>query len=277
MILDDSPSNGTGEPPVKEIIDLVDKPHSSRCLNSACNGTSTDFFRAPDFCLSYYRVKRSKNHREEICEDCYSKSVQDFDKLSTTLKEGELILSVDYPIINETLQIEDSDEEEDTGDDLTDYISKENYDFICQNIDDVLQETMEQLKVESHFEKEAEYLKKECSKVEGLYVSFYQLDGYYLFFPEDYTDLTKKVKDIRQVLDGIQLNLYNQFRPDFRSLKGLSITDDHTQSPNTIIKVGKDKKQLPEVKNSFTKHVSFRCNTGKSKKECPHPQTRVLR
>lgn len=60
-------------------------------------------------------------------------------------------------------------------------------------------------------------------------------------FVVDYTDLTEKVKDIRKVLDGIQLNLYNQFRPDFCSLKGLSIIDDHSQSPNTIIKLGKCK------------------------------------
>lgn len=172
VVLDTPAANNTWELPIKEIIDLVDKPHNSRCLNPACNGMSSEFFPAPDFCLSYYRVKRSKNHKEEICEDCYSKSVQDFDKLSTTLKAGEMILSVDYPVINETLQIEDSDEEEDNENCLADYISHENFNFICENIDQVLQETLEQLKVENHFEKETEYLKKECAKVEGIYKTF---------------------------------------------------------------------------------------------------------
>lgn len=173
MILDVSTTNNSQHPPVNEIIDLVEKIHSSRCLNPACDGTSVDFLPSPDFCLSYYRVKRSKNHKEEICEECYFKSVEDFDKLSTTLKEGQMILSVDYPVINETLQIEDSDEEEDSENDSGDYISRENYDFICQNIDDVLQETLEKLKVENHFQKEAEYLKKECVKVEGTYERFF--------------------------------------------------------------------------------------------------------
>ncbi|KAJ8953721.1 hypothetical protein NQ314_007331 [Rhamnusium bicolor] len=225
---DDEPMKGASrnkdgsisEPPVKEIIDLVDKPHSSRCLNSSCKVTSTDFIAAPDFCLSYYRVKRSKNRKEEICTDCYSQSVIDFDKLSTTLKEGSLILSVDYPIINETLQIEDSDEEEEDKDNEIEYIDKENFDFISENIDDILQKTLEELKVENHYKLETEFLRKECKKVD-----------------EDYTVLSQKVKEIRSVLDGIQLNLYNQFRPDFRSLKGLTIIDDFNQSSATIIKV----------------------------------------
>ncbi|KAJ8956238.1 hypothetical protein NQ318_014969 [Aromia moschata] len=37
------------EPPIKEIIDLVEKPHSSRCVNSACKGDSNEFFSAADF------------------------------------------------------------------------------------------------------------------------------------------------------------------------------------------------------------------------------------
>lgn len=47
--------------------------------------------------------------------------------------------------------------------------------------------------------------------------------------------LTKAVKEIRRGLDEHQLNLYNYFRPDIRSLKGLSIIDDSNQ---TIVKVG---------------------------------------
>ncbi|KAG5879505.1 hypothetical protein JTB14_004730 [Gonioctena quinquepunctata] len=118
------------DPTVKDIIDLVEKPHSSRCLNSACEGMNSEFILAPDFCLSYYRVKRSKSYKEEICGDCYSKSLEDYDKLSTVLKSGNLILSIDYPIINETLQIEDSDEEDEEKEEEMEYIDEENFDFI---------------------------------------------------------------------------------------------------------------------------------------------------
>ncbi|KAJ8917329.1 hypothetical protein NQ315_002351 [Exocentrus adspersus] len=231
--------NSTEDHPVKEIIDLVDKPHSSRCLNSSCGGMNSHYFSAPDFCLSYYRVKRSKNHEEEICKDCYDKSVQDFDELSTALKQGELILRVNYPLINETLQIEDSDEEEDNGEDMSEYIDQENFDFIAQNIDNILLETLDTLKVESHYTKESDYLHTECKKVE-----------------EDYTELNQKVKDIRKALDGIQLNLYNQFRPDYRSLKGLTIMDDHTMSPNTVIKYDPTQ-ESPRKSSRAHKPVSY--------------------
>lgn len=56
----------------------------------------------------------------------------------------------------------------------------------------------------------------------------------YLFLVES-ESLTKAVKEIRRGLDEHQLNLYNYFRPDIRSLKGLSIIDDSNQ---TIVKVG---------------------------------------
>lgn len=73
---------------------MVDKPHNARCLNPSCEAKSDLCFPAADFCLSYYRVKRSKNHKEEICEDCYKRAVLDFDKLGTSLKIGQTILEV---------------------------------------------------------------------------------------------------------------------------------------------------------------------------------------
>lgn len=206
---------------IEDIIDLVEKPNSVRCLNSACDGSNTEFLLAPDFCLSYYRVKRSKSYKEEICQVCYDKSVEDFDKLTTSLRSGKLILECDYPIINETLQIEDSDEEEEEDAEEKDmqYLDKENFDFISQNIDQVIQETLSKFKIEEHYKLETDFLKKESKKVEG-----------------EYADLTNGVSEIRKVLDKIQIDLYNQFRPDFRTLKGLSIIDDHSMSPNIIVK-----------------------------------------
>lgn len=79
---------------------MVEKPHNSRCLNPSCEGKSDNCLPAPDFSLSYYRVKRSKSYKEEICEDCYLKSVADFDKLGTSLKLGEEILKVNNLPIN---------------------------------------------------------------------------------------------------------------------------------------------------------------------------------
>ncbi|CAH1979497.1 unnamed protein product [Acanthoscelides obtectus] len=222
---------------VKDVIDLVDKPHS-RCLNSSCPGNSTIMIAAADFCLSYYRVKRSNNHKEEICEDCYNKAVEDFDRLSLKLKSGGLLLTEKYPIINETLQIDDSDEEDSDNEGSMEYIDQENFEFIAKNFDQIFDETLEKFKLEKQYQLEAEYLKEENKKVE-----------------EKCTELTNDVKNIRTMLDGIQLNLYNYFRPDFCNLKGLTIVDDCSLSANMFIK--SDSEPARKSTRSQNKPISY--------------------
>lgn len=77
-----------------------------------------------------------------------------------------MLFGVDFPIINETLQIDDSDEE-DGNDGEMEYISDENFKFISENIDSILTETMEKYDLKSHMEKEREYLKMQAQKVDG--------------------------------------------------------------------------------------------------------------
>lgn len=82
------------KPSVPEIIDLIEKPHNSRCLNPSCDGKSDSFFFAPDFILSFYRVKRSKSHKEEVCNNCYQVGVKTYDELCTSVLGGQMMLQV---------------------------------------------------------------------------------------------------------------------------------------------------------------------------------------
>ncbi|XP_050301921.1 histone-lysine N-methyltransferase eggless-like isoform X2 [Anthonomus grandis grandis] len=206
--------------PVKDIIDLVDKPkNSNRCINTNCMGNSLKFIYAPDFCLSYFRVKRSYGNREEICMDCYELSVIDNDKLAESLIKGNLLFEVDFPIINETLQIDDSDEEDEDENQLEEFIPLSNLDFIADNIDSVLEETIEKLGLKNHLEKERKYLKDVADKV-----------------AQSSEELVKEVNEIRLSLDTIQLDLYSHFRPEFRNLKGIMILDDYSLSPTLQIR-----------------------------------------
>nr|CAH7718794.1 unnamed protein product [Callosobruchus chinensis] len=204
---------------VKDVIDLIEKPHNT-CLNSNCPGESRKMIAAPDLCLSYYRVKRTSNHKEEICEDCYTKSVEDFDRLCSKLVNGELILAESYPIINETLQIDDSDEEESSNEDGIDFLSQENFEYVSKYIDDIVDETLEKCNVLKQYPLEAEYLKKENTEIGARCL-----------------DLSKESKKIRTSLDGIQLDLYSYFRPDYCNLKVLTIVDDCTISSTMITKI----------------------------------------
>ncbi|CAH0548832.1 unnamed protein product [Brassicogethes aeneus] len=201
-----------------QTIDLI--PHSSRCLNTVCESTCGEYVRAPNFCLSYFRVKQSKSHKEEICKDCYDQSILAYDKLANNLQNGELILNVDLPIINETLQIEDSDEDEGEEDDKLEYLDEENFDFIKNNIDDIIAETLKKYEAENHMTRGQKKLEEASQKTD-----------------EDISELSTTVKDVRAQLDKIQLDLYNQFRPDLRELKALSIIDDSSSSVGTIVRV----------------------------------------
>lgn len=81
---------------VSEVIDLVDKPHNTRCLNPSCDGKSDYCFAAPDFILTHYRVKRSKSFKEEICDHCYKIAVKVYDDLCTAVFNGDLMLKVNF-------------------------------------------------------------------------------------------------------------------------------------------------------------------------------------
>lgn len=59
------------------------------------------------------------------------------------------------------------------------------------------------------------------------------------FVVDEREELTSKVKEIRNKLDFIQLDLYNYFGSDCRALKGLNIIDDSSLASHTIIRVGK--------------------------------------
>lgn len=57
-------------------------------------------------------------------------------------------------------------------------------------------------------------------------------------FVEDCEELNSKVKEIRNVLDQIQLDLYSHFRPELRQLKGIVILDDYSLSQTLQIRPG---------------------------------------
>jgi hypothetical protein len=94
-----------------EIIDLVQKSVNSKCINYACmNGQ--ELMVAPNFCLSYFRVKNSGNGKKEVCTECYDMAVREYDMLATELQAGNILCNVKVPIRNDTVEIDDSDEEE---------------------------------------------------------------------------------------------------------------------------------------------------------------------
>ncbi|KAF7266514.1 hypothetical protein GWI33_020195 [Rhynchophorus ferrugineus] len=114
--------------PVKEVIDLVEKCRSNKCINMS----------------SHFRFKKSSNNQEEICIDCFNQAVTGKDKIATNLINGQLLFNVDFPIINETLQVDDCHEETENLKEMEyTYISHENFKFINNNIEDLLIETID--------------------------------------------------------------------------------------------------------------------------------------
>lgn len=178
-----------------------------------------------------FRVKKSSSHKAEICMACYWRAVEDNDKLATSLQAGQLLFEVDFPIINETLQIDDSDEEEQEGDGVEDGVSAENFEFITRNIEQVLLETMAKLDMGAHLERERAYLRARALQVES-----------------DCAELSEGVKEVRSTLDRIQIELYNEFRPEIRAQKGVMILDDFSLSPT--LQIRPENVAQPELKRA---------------------------
>lgn len=78
---------------------------------------------------------------------------------------------MNYPIINETLQIEDSDEEEEDNKEKMEYIDEKNFEFIKENIDNVIMDTLKKFNIDKRLQSETEYLKSLTDKVEGIYMN----------------------------------------------------------------------------------------------------------
>lgn len=62
-------------------------------------------------------------------------------------------------MINETLQIEDSDEEDDKENEKVTYIEEENLDIIEKELPDILNECLKMTNFENRLKKESDYLK----------------------------------------------------------------------------------------------------------------------
>ncbi|XP_049824476.1 histone-lysine N-methyltransferase eggless isoform X2 [Aethina tumida] len=219
VVLDDDEEEGAKQlTPINNnetIIDLIQE--TRRCINSSCEGKTKDYIIAPDFCLIYYKVKPSKNIVEEICHDCYTQAVIAYDKLAMNAAEGKCVLSVNLPLINETLQIDDSDEEDGNINDLVEYIDEESAQFIKDNLDLVIDEALNKYDIESLAHREVEFVEDSTLNIEN-----------------QISEISFKVKDLRQSFDTIQIDLYKKFSPNGRELKGLTIIDDFSCSSGTI-------------------------------------------
>ncbi|XP_060533636.1 histone-lysine N-methyltransferase eggless isoform X2 [Cylas formicarius] len=121
------------------------------------------------------------------------------------------MIMINWPLLSQ--KIDDSDEEDNPNSEM-EYMSDENFKFISDNIENILLETIDKFDVKNQIDKERAFLTQRAKQVEA-----------------DCEELETKVKDVRTCLDKIQIDLYNQFRPDLRMLKGISIMDDYTVSP----------------------------------------------
>ncbi|XP_044762836.1 histone-lysine N-methyltransferase eggless isoform X2 [Coccinella septempunctata] len=210
---DKTHTNGT----VEDIIDLVPKNIGGDCINYSCKG-GKELIVAPVFCLSYYRVKSSNKMEKKVCLDCYKTAVRMYDSLVTEMKTGKLLFDVDVPILNDMVEIEDSDEEETAVKKDEDYLDEDNFKFIEKNIDDVLHRVMAKFNLKDRIKKEEDSLKKRFAKTQ-----------------EDCKQLRENLQLMRKEVDKIQIDFYNDFRPEIRdSPMATIIIDDFMLSNDAI-------------------------------------------
>ncbi|RZC42438.1 Pre-SET, SET, and/or MBD domain containing protein [Asbolus verrucosus] len=221
-----------------EIIDLVQKSVNSKCINYACK-SGKELMIAPNLCLSYYRVKNSGSGKKEICTECYDLAIREYDMLATELKAGNVLCNVKVPIRNDTVEIDDSDEEEQES--RIPVMDENNFKFVEDNFEKILSETMAKLNFEAHTEKEVDHLKLKNNKIN-----------------DSITELQAMIKQTRTSLDNIQINLYNEFRTETIETSVISIIDDHYTSVIPIVKTESLKTpQQRKSQRNVAKRVSY--------------------
>lgn len=202
-----------------EIIDLVEeKTVSSKCINYSC-ASGKDLMIAPNMCMSYYRVKNPGNGKKEVCAECFNLALKDYDSLATELLQGNILGKVKVAVRNDTVEIDDSDEED--VESRIPEMDKEDIALVEQNFEKILVETMKQLNFMAQVNKETAYLKEQNN-----------------ILSKSSSELQAMIKDTRNTLDKIQLNLYNEFRSETRETCVISIIDDHSAASTPIIRNG---------------------------------------
>lgn len=199
-----------------EIIDLIPKAASSKCINYACQD-GRELITAPRLCLSFYRVRNLGGGKKEVCKKCYDMAFAEYDMLVNELKKDNLLTSLDLPVRDDTVEIDDSDEEGGEEESL----SEENLNFIAENLENVLLNTFEKFDIMGHTQREVDGLMDRSKKV-----------------VEGVDSIQKSIKEMRTSLDGIQINLYNQFRTETTETGYLSIIDDQTVGGGMSVRQG---------------------------------------
>lgn len=200
---------------VQEYIDLVPDAINSICINYACK-SGKEFIDAPVFCLSYYRVNSKTKKAKKVCIECYELAVKMYDKLTTELKSGRTLSDFNYPLINDMVEIEDSDEE----DEKLEPLSERNFDFISENIDAVINELVIKFDLGNRCKRESAKIRERLLHTE-----------------DACKEIANELKEMRKNVDEIQQQFYNEFRPVVNETSSiLSIIDDHSISSHTIAK-----------------------------------------
>lgn len=167
VVLDDEDEDPKEQP--CDVIDLVAKKQvtaNTKCINYACNG-GKDMIAAPLFCLTYYRVNNTEKKHREVCQECYDIAMQFYDQLAHTAITGGNLFDVTVPLRNDLVEIDDSDSEDETDKRKEEYFSQETVQYINDNINSILEDTVNKYGFHKQMDNGIEFLKEKAKTVKS--------------------------------------------------------------------------------------------------------------
>ncbi|KAB0791507.1 hypothetical protein PPYR_03307 [Photinus pyralis] len=230
-----------------EVIDLVDrKPASvnSKCINYSCK-SGLDMIIAPLFCLTFYRVKTSKNKKQEVCKQCYDIALLHFDKLAVALKNDELLIGLDIPVRHDLVEIDDSDSDDENDKEISEYFDAETMEFLEKELENVMRETMEKYKISEQTNNSVVALKKTGAEIKA-----------------QFQEVDTMLHNVRKQLDTIHHNLYSEFKVRYDHLPPLDIGDVYCPTARTVTRspsVSEQQQSIESERRSLrrTKPISY--------------------
>ncbi|KRT84106.1 SET domain-containing protein [Oryctes borbonicus] len=205
VVLDDEIS------PECETIDLVhsEMTGNTKCINYACKGGDM-MIEPPGFCLSFYRVKNKPNKKQQICTDCYDNAIEHYDKLAEALMTKGSLLDVELPFRNDVVEIEDSDSDEESTDDV--HLDSETVQMLEEHFDSAMSAVMNKYDFDEQINKALNALNTRCDAVKDSFV-----------------EVKSMFKNIRSETDNMIFQLSDMLRPDNVELLPLDITNNKAQ------------------------------------------------
>jgi len=183
-----------------------------QCINPKCSSSKRrDLLTADNFVLSVYNYDEDSKKKRKICYTCYAEIQREQLRLIAKIDNNEPLLNEVFPVAEDVLELEDSDEKSETDDSVSSQVE-----ISCSEGDELLSN-------EQFVEKMFERCLKEIDVPNMIIESCAELSKRFEGMEDERENITKNFKDVEKGVEQLFRDIYEPFEPVIRSVEPLDI------------------------------------------------------